>query len=199
MEFDELKRTWKEQKSNTDMDYSKSEILMLINNKMLSFEKDIKSRDRLEIIACILVMILFGFTLFTTESIWKQAGSVVIILSAAYIWYKLKRTQKETFEDEYSPDRPMIKYLNLELQSIRKHKKMLKNVAWWYLLPMLVGVLLFTIGFSTSLLAKVIYMAVVLLFGGFVWKLNQNAVQKKFDPMIAEITEAIEVLKSDKE
>lgn len=199
MKLDELKRTWKEQKSSTDMSYSESEIMMLINNKMISFEKDIKSRDRLEIIACFLVMIFFGFTLFTTESLWKQAGSVMLILSAAFIWYKLKVTQKETFGDKHSPDRPMSEYLNLELQTIRKHKKLLQNMAWWYLSPMLVGLLLFTIGFNTGLLPKVIYMAVVFLFGGFVWKLNQNAVQKKFDPMITEIEEAIEILQADKE
>lgn len=35
-------------------------------------------------------------------------------------------------------------------------------------------------------------------FVGGNWKLNQNAVQKKFDPMIDEIEEAINVLKNDK-
>lgn len=198
MELDELKRTWKAQKSSSDMTYSKSEIMMLINNKMISFEKEIKSRDRLEIIACVLVIIFFGFTLFTTNSPWKHAGSVVLILSAVFIWYKLKATQKETFSDEHSPDRPMSEYLSLELQTIRKHKKLLQNMAWWYLAPMLVGLLLFTIGFNTTLLWKGVYLAVVILLLGGVWKLNQNAVQKKFDPMIDEIEEAINVLENGK-
>lgn len=198
MELDELKRTWKEQKSSSELDYSKSEIMMLIKNKMISFEKDIRSRDRLEIIACILVIIFFGFTLFTTASVWKQAGSVVIILSAAFIWYKLKATQKDTFGEEHSPDRPMSEYLNLELESIRKHKKLLQNVAWWYLSPMFVGLLFFTIGFNTRLLWKGIYLAIVILLLGFIWKLNQNAVRKKFDPMINEIEEAINVLDNDR-
>lgn len=197
MKLDELKRTWKEQKSSSRIEYSKSEIMMLINNKMISFEKDIKSRDRLEIIACVLVIIFFGFILFTTESPWKQAGSAVLIASAAFIWYKLKATQKETFGDEHSPDRPMSEYLNLELQTIRKHKRLLQNMAWWYLSPMFVGLLLFTIGFNTSLLWKVVYLAVVTVLLGFIWKLNQNAVQKKFDPMINEIEEAVKVLENN--
>ncbi|MGD8427780.1 MAG: hypothetical protein PVH63_09105 [Balneolaceae bacterium] len=194
MELNELKNTWKQQKNISDYEYTPSELVMLINNKMISLEEQIKSRDRLEIIASILVMFFFGITFFTTESIWKQVGSVAIILSGIFIWYKLKKTQSQTFAREPSPDQPMRKYLELELKSIRKHKKLLRNVAWWYIIPIDIGLFLFTLGFDSGLTEQVIYIAIVLIASVFVWTLNQRAAKGTFDPLITDIQEAIEFM-----
>jgi len=197
MELDTLKRIWKKQKGRRNYEYSRSELIMFINNKMISFEEKIRSRDRLEIIACIVIIICFGITFFTTESIWKQVGSGAIILSGIFIWYKLKSTQAQTINHEPSPDRPMREYLELELQSIRKQKKLLRNVAWWYILPMDVGLFLFTLGFNSGLITKLIYLAVVVLFSIFVWKINQRAAKRKFDPLLREINEAIQFVEEE--
>jgi len=199
MDLDNLKKIWKQQKSSNNYEYSQSELIMLINNKMISLEEKVRSRDRLEIIACIVVIICFGITFFTTESIWKQVGSGAIILSGIFIWYKLKSTQVQTLNNEPSLDRPMREYLKLELQSIQKQKKLLRNVAWWYILPMDIGLFLFTMGFNSDFTTKLIYLSLVVLFSGFVWKLNQRAVKRKFDPLLREISEAIQFVKEGSE
>lgn len=190
MELDELKKVWKQQDSRK-MNYSRSELMMLINNKMISLENEIKSRDRLEIIACTFLIIFYGIIFFTTNSIWKQAGSITIVLSGFFIWYKLKRTQHRSFDEDPSPDRPMKEYLVLEKKSVQHQKKILKNVAWWYIAPIGVGLCLFAWGFDSGPTNKLLYMLVVVLLGGLVWWLNQRAVKRKFDPLLDEIDEAI--------
>ncbi|MDZ7680373.1 MAG: hypothetical protein U5J63_01370 [Fodinibius sp.] len=52
MELNELKNVWKQQEVPNKKEYSKSELMMLINNKMISLEEQIKSRDRLENTGC---------------------------------------------------------------------------------------------------------------------------------------------------
>jgi len=109
------------------------------------------------------------------------------------IWYKLKSTQHQSFgENAPSPDRPMKEYLNLEIRNIKKQKRLLKNIAWWYILPIGTGLFLFAMGFDTGLTAKIVYIGIVILLGAFVWWINQRAVKRKFDPLIDEIKEAIE-------
>jgi len=191
MEFDELKKVWKNQAKQESGEYTKSEVMMLINNRMVSLEEEVKSRDRLEIIAAVLIIICFGVILFTTNSVWKQFGSTIIIVSAVFIWYKLKSTQVESFSEQLSPDRPMKEYLHVELQRVQKQKTLLKNVAWWYILPIFTGLLFFSFGFDSSLAFQVGYMIFVALLSVGIWMLNQRTVKKKFDPLINEIQEAI--------
>lgn len=192
MELDELKHVWKQQ-SSRDMDYSRSELMMLINNKMISLEEKIRSRDRLEIIACIILIVSYSIIFFTTNSAWKQAGSITIILSGILIWYKLKSVQRQSFsKDDPSPDRPMREYLHLEAQSIKKQKNLLKSVVWWYILPIGIGLFLFTMGFDAGLTTKIVYLAIVVLLGIGVWWMNQQAVKQKFNPLLQEIENAIE-------
>lgn len=190
MELNELKQVWKQQNIDSKMEYSQSELMLLINNKMLSLEKEIKSRDRLEIIACVVIVLFFGYILFTTQSLWKQIGSATLMLSGVFIAYKLKSAQITRPDEPSQYDHSMQEHLSWELQQVRRQKKLLKNVAWWYIAPIVVGLLFFTIGFESGIITQVVYMAVVLAFSAFVWHLNQRTVQKKFDPLIKEITEA---------
>ncbi|HKK45483.1 MAG TPA: hypothetical protein VJ964_08170 [Balneolaceae bacterium] len=197
MELNELKNVWKQQSSNHNLDYSQSELMMLINNQMISLEKEIKSRDRIEFIACLFLIVCFGIILFTTNSVWKQVGSVTIVLSGIFIWYKLKYTQHRSFDKKPSPDRPMREYLKLEAESVEKQKKLLQNIAWWYIAPICLGLFFFALGLDSGFTKKLLYMIVVIVTGGLVWWMNQRAVKQKFDPLLKEIKEAIKFLEED--
>ncbi len=195
MELDELKHIWKQQEIEDEMEYSQSELMVLINNKMLSLEKEIKSRDRLEIIACAMIVLFFGYILFTSSSMWTQIGSATLVLAGIFIAYKLKSAQIKRKDESAQYDHSMQEHLSWELQQLRRQKKLLKNVAWWYIAPIVVGLLFFTMGSEMGLVIQVVYMGGVLAFSGFVWYLNQRTVKKKFEPLIKEIREAIKSLK----
>lgn len=197
MELIDLKKIWKKQQVIPEMDYSRTELMVLINNKMVSLENEIKSRDRREIIAIIIVIVFYGIIFLTTQSIWKQAGSIIIILSGIFIWYKLKSTQRKIKDEEPTPNQSMIEYLNHEMRSVLSQRKLLKNVAWWYLLPLETGLLLFTVGFELGITLKIIFMFVFILTGWGIWELNRHAVRHRLDPLLIEIKDAIRFLEED--
>lgn len=197
MELEELKNVWKRQKTPPRESYSPSELMMIINNKMISFEDRIRSRDRLEIIACIVVIVFFGIYFFVTDSLWQQAGSVVLVAACFFIWYKLRATDLYSLEERPLVDLPMSVHLERELERVKEQKKLLERIAWWYLLPMVLGLLIFSVGFRTNDLAKVLYMITVVGGGYYVWHLNQRSVKRRFEPLIRELEEALRYVKEN--
>lgn len=194
MQLDDIKRVWKRQETDPDMEYSQSELMMLINNKMTSLEKDIRSRDIIEWIACAVVIAVFGFYFFIFSSFWMKAGSVIIVSSAIFIAYKLKIAQPDTLNDEISANSSINEHLKEELEKIETQKDLLQNIAWWYIGPICIGLIVFTIGFQLAAIFKIFYIVIVLAMGAGIWYLNQKAVADRFDPLIREIRESLEFL-----
>ncbi|MDZ7771158.1 MAG: hypothetical protein U5K31_00160 [Balneolaceae bacterium] len=199
MELDELKDIWKQQKAAAGANYSRSELLMLINNRMISFEERIRSRDRLEVLACIAVIIFFGAYFFVTESLLQQVGSVVLVSGALLVWYRLKTTDVHKTEDRPMVDLPMAVHLERELRRVREQKKLLGSIAWWYILPLTVGLLIFALGFQSGWAFKAGYITLVLAMGGWVWKRNRDTVRRKFAPLEKELEEAMEFIRDGEE
>lgn len=194
IEFNDLKQTWHRQEASENLDYSQEQLLMLLNNKIVSFKEQIRSRDRREILAAILVIIVFGVFFFVMPSIWQKVGSAIIVISGSYSWYKLKAVQRKAIKQEPDFDTTLPDHLKHELQWLEKQRKLLKIVAWWYILPIALGLILFAIGFE-RVIFKFVYIACVVLLGIGILMLNQNAVRKRFDPLIDKLREALSFMK----
>lgn len=195
MKLDELKQIWKQQKIERDMEYSQSELLMLINNKMISFEKDIRSRDRLEIIACALVVLIFGIWFFTASSLWTRIGCAIIVAGCFFIVYKLKKAQPKA-DDPVRYDHSIAEHLQYELRKVRTQKRLLKNVAWWYILPNVMGLFFVTLGFPLSIWFKAGYITLIIALAAWIWYMNQKAISNRFEPLIGELRDSINFIKS---
>lgn len=190
MELDELKNIWHKQDMKDNMQYSRSELLMILNNKMITFEQQIQARDRWEIGACILVIIIFGSFLYFAPSLLAQIGCGVIIFSAGFIWYKLKSAQNKLAGDINNPDHSLADHLELELSKVKVQKKLLKTVGLWYIAPICIGLSLFTAGSDWGELAKIIYMSAVVVLSVAIWGWNQRTIAKRFDPLIEELKQS---------
>src|SRR5699024_7242909 len=193
MELEELSNIWKSQKISSEREYSKQALLMILNNKTISFEEQIKSRDRFEIIAAIVVIISFGVILFITPSVWQKTGCGIIILSAFWVWYKFKSVQHIAIEDEPDCNHNMYNHLQQELHWVKKQKTLLENVLWWYVLPFMTGLVIFALGFSNRMV-KIFYIIGIIILGSVIWILNHRAIIKRFNPFIEELEDAISVI-----
>ena len=180
------------------MEYSNQELLMLINNKMISFDKDIHSRDWLELAAGVIVMLFFGYQFFTASSLWTMTGSAVLVFSCLFIAYKLLRAKAGNHQEREACDRGISTHLRAELQKVKRQKKLLQSVLWWYIAPICAGLLIYAAGFNGSTVFKAVYMIIVILMGIGIWYMNQKAVVQKFDPLIDEIRQSLEFLEAEK-
>ena len=81
------------------------------------------------------------------------------------------------------PNAPIFDAVRVELRKVENQIRLLKSVAWWYLLPLFIGVILHNLGGEGGFLSKLLYFAFVLALYGFIYWLNQRAVKTNLLPL----------------
>lgn len=197
MNLDDLKNIWKQQDDASGERYSGSGLVDLIDNRMSSLEKEIKKRDRLEFIVSVFLIVIFSIVFFLAESIYTQIGCGIIVLSCIYISYRLKTAQIKKSDWQDSFDHSLRDHIQHELKQIRRQKKLLENIAWWYIAPITIGLIFITLGGDSSFQFKVIYLLIVGGAGIIIWIFNQRSVRNRFKPLIQEFEQALETIEQD--
>lgn len=196
MELEELKKIWKKQEANEQEYLTREQLVVMLNNKLISFDEKIQKRDWLEIAAALITVAVCGVTLFYTQSIWFRLGCLTLIIASGIIIFKLKSAHSKESNKKIKADKTFEEHLADELHKMKAQKRLLQSVLSWYLLPIFIGIVFFVIGFEQQLLYKVVYLTAVVILYGYIWKLNQDAVSSKIDPIISDIEEAIEFLEN---
>jgi len=186
MNDDALKKLWKGQPFEALPALPDEAHIAAMKTRMKCFDKTISWRDYGEVAACIFIIIFFGWNLiFRNNSLLTQAGCVVLIASAIFIGWKLIASKRRLPKAE--PNAPIFDAVKVELQKVENQIGLLKSVAWWYLLPLFVGVMLHYWGSSVSFGSKLIYFAAVFLVYVFIYWLNQRAVKRNLLPLKREL------------
>lgn len=196
MELEELKKIWKKQEADEQESLTKEQLVVMLNNKLISFDEKIKRRDWLEIGAAVVIALACLIILFDTQSVWYQLGCLTLIIASGTIIYKLIAARNKDTFNNIRADKTFREHLREELDKMKTQKKLLESVLSWYLLPIFIGLVFFVIGFEQQLLVKILYLAAVVILYGYIWKLNQDAVTEKVDPIIKDLEEALNFLES---
>ena len=182
MNDDALKKLWQEQNFRSSLALPDDAQIAAMKTRMKGFDKTISGRDYGEVAACIFIVGWFGWDLlFRKNSPLTQAGCVVLIVSAVFIAWKLIGSKRRL--PKLDPDAPLFDAVKVELKKVENQIGLLKSVAWWYLLPLFVGVMMCHWGGRGNVLSKLIYSTVVLAVFAFIYSLNQRAVRNNLVPM----------------
>ncbi|HMP83386.1 MAG TPA: serine hydrolase domain-containing protein [Verrucomicrobiota bacterium] len=186
MNDDALKQLWKGQGFDTLPALPDEAQIAAMKTRMKGFDRTISWRDYREVAACILIIGWFGWDLlFGNNSTLTQAGCVVLIASAVFIAWKLIWSKRRLPKAESNA--PIFDAVKVELQKVENQIGLLKSVAWWYLLPLLVGVMMCHWGGSGSVPSKLTYSAFVLALFYFIYWLNRRAVKNYLLPLKREL------------
>lgn len=189
----ELKQMWAEMPAKEDIKLNHQKFIIDVNAATQKFDNKIKWRNIIEILAGIFVIAAFSKMFFTSENYIVKFGAALVVIAAFYIIYKLLKVQNSR--------KPNGLYLSLKEQLIhrqaylKKEQQLLKNIFYWYMLPLLIPLTIMTIGangFSTYTLT---YLSSCAGLSYFIFWLNQWTA-KKFDPYIEQIEEAIQQLET---
>lgn len=199
MELGEMKAIWKRQEANNSKTLSKEQFVMMLNNKMISFEEQIKRRDWLETAVAIIVILVCLIAFFYVQSVWSQLGCTTLIFASVFIVYKLRKARKKQAKEKLEPDKSFRDHLQQELLKLETQKELLESVLWWYLAPFFIGFMFLILGFNFYLIIKVVFLGVGLILYAYIWKLNQDAVSKQINPLISDIEQAITFISNNNE
>lgn len=149
------------------------------------FQSRIRVRNWTEYVAAASVVLVFGWMAVTIPMPIVKAGSVLIVLGAAYVCWKLYELGRAATKSEMNQAASLVDFHRAELQ---RQRAALSTVWRWYLAPFVPGMLVFLAGVAFApeldapLAAKFATFAVGIGFVGAVFAaiawLNAKAVQR---------------------
>jgi Flp pilus assembly protein TadB len=202
MNLDDAKALWSSDNEPTDetmstRTLSDSEILRLVQEQSEAFDQKIRRRDLLESIAAVAVCLFFGWLAWDDPSPLVTAGSLIIVGGSALIFGRLRWTRARFAN---APADQLVKQrLQHERAKVDAQIRLLESVLWWYIAPLLIGLLLVTVGDSGWSAFTFVYGTVVLLGAGWIYVLNQRAVRRSLRPRRAELTHLLDQVEEGNE
>ncbi len=192
---DELIKIWQSSPNQERVKFEKSRLMIDVQTSVDRLHKAIKFRDLREIIAAMIVIPIFGLYAFIFPFILSKIASVLIILYAIFVIIRLRSAKKHKpgeFTETY------LEYLLKTRDYIRIQKRLLETVLYWYILPGLTLVTMFTIGFFESPKVStgmfVFSFAFYFVVGVGLYLLNKRAVKKVIDPQLEKVEQLIKVI-----
>lgn len=178
---DELSELWK---STPVPPVRSEEVLTMVQNRLRKFDRMIYMRNLRESAASLFVSGVFFWMALDIREPWQRAGSWILVVSGLFITFTLIRSGRTG----RAPDAggKLTDYVSALMNRYDRQIRLLKNVKYWYLLPMYAGLVSLTIGKvleesrAGALKWPVLAMPVVYTaLCAWVWWLNEvNAVGK---------------------
>jgi len=176
---DDIRDVWQNQPvDNTPMPLEE------IRSKARQFEKRIGRRNVREYVGAALGIAAFTFYIFKFPSPMIRAGSALIIAGMICIAIQIyKRASPGTLP----ADAPLTESIAFHRGELIRQRDLLRSVVWWYIGPIIPGLIVFFLGLAPLRGASSLISAVPLLciFGLVVWA-NQRAAER-LDRQIAEL------------
>lgn len=191
MKEEEIRKIW----TNADAPYYPVDTASLtrLRTEVDRMDKAIRRRDWREIGAAILVALAFGGMAFWFDNVYTQAGCGIVVLASALIVWVLRKSRKHETREQM----PVKEQVEAELLFYRKQRRILKHVLAWYISPIFAGLTLFYFGLTDG---WVDFFAFTLLNIGvmtYIWYLNQRAVRKEIEPLIASLEQLQQNLENE--
>jgi Flp pilus assembly protein TadB len=172
---------------------SDSEILHLVQRQSDAHDRKIRQRDWTESIAAAVVALFFGALAWLESSLLVTAGALLIIAGCVLIPWHLQRTRKR-FAAPKSAE-PVKQRLLRERDKLDTQIRLLKSVLWWYIAPLLAGLLLVTVGDNGWSTFTFVYGSVVIVGAVGIYMMNQRTVRNDLRPRRERLRELLEQVK----
>lgn len=194
MKLDDLKQAWQQEVKVLDTKPEISQAIDAIEGETKKLDREIKFRDILESIIALALIPVFCYRMFHVHSLTEMAGTIVLTLSCLYIPYKLYKARKH-----HGSRLTSVKaFLELERDKVKAQMTLLGSVLTWYLLPLLTGIILVSLGVRVDELGHFVfdkvligYLSFVFVFFLLIWYVNVRTVRKKFQPILTKIEQRL--------
>jgi protein-S-isoprenylcysteine O-methyltransferase Ste14 len=184
MTLDDWKDTW--QAPNTaESTLSNEKLLRLVKDRSEAFDRKIRRRDRREGIAAALVFLFFSLQL--ADPSWVvRIGALIVMGSSVFIYWVLRRAR--TSDPPVATDRPVTEALRAERKKVEEQIQLLEGVLWWYIAPLMAGLLMVVGGAAGLSWFTLGYGTFVLAIGAGVYYLNRREAEANLRPRRDELT-----------
>lgn len=113
------------------------EVMALVTQRQKRLEKRVRVRDWLEIIAAAIVCAFFFWAALHSQNLLQRTGNWMIVAAGAWIIYYLRAHRFRDFQSD--PTLDLQNYTRELLSVYEKQIRLLRQVKYWYLLPLYIG------------------------------------------------------------
>jgi hypothetical protein len=191
MNFEELQKAWQTQGLAPRLTIDADLLLKEVEHNRKSFVRTIFWRDVREVgVAIVLAPIFIHVGWKFGDWVWFLPALACLGVAAFMLWDRWAQRKKKPVKTD-----PLRTCIEASLIQVNHQIWLLRNVLWWYLLPLGVSVeavfifaawRLWSVGLGLSLLSLSNIVGLVLLYWGIYW-VNQYAVRKGFEPRRREL------------
>jgi phosphoglycerol transferase MdoB-like AlkP superfamily enzyme len=200
MNFEDLQKTWQAQNAAATVTINTDVLLNEVRRNQRSFGATIFWRDAREVASCFLLTVLF-LSWGVQQHEWSLDFLAFCCFGVGVFFVADRVIQRRR---QPAKNAALQNCLEDSLCEVRHQIWLLKNIFWWYLLPVLVGISAVVASklwhqrhqAPTNLLGlAVVYLLVYgLVYGGVYW-LNQYVVRKQLEPRRQELEALLASLK----
>lgn len=192
---DELIKIWQSSPNQERIKFEKSKLMMDVQSNLDRFHRAVKIRDITEIGAAILGIPFFAYQVYAIPFPLSKIASGLIVLWSIYVIYRLRRAKRNkpgNYTETY------IDYLRKSKKYLGIQKKLSDSLLYWYILPCLFAVVLFSLGAylggraDKQVFIRMIIIVIVTGVGVYLW--NKRAIKKQITPRLKKIDELLQVM-----
>ncbi len=182
MNFDQLGEVWRREAGGPPA-RSPAEEVAAVRARAAELARVVRRRDLLETGTALAMLPLFAWRAATAQDPLSAVGAAIIAAACMLIPVRLWAARR----GDPDPARPVALALRAELARIRAQERLLGSVAWWYVGPIALGLLLSTAGGSGPPLFRAAYAASVVALSAWVLRLNRRAAREELGPVAEEL------------
>ena len=194
---DELVRIWQSSPNQERVKFEKSRLMIDVQSSLERVHKLVKYRDLMDTIPAIIIIPVFAYYTFIVPFTLTKIASGFIALWAVYLLIRLRKAKKnkpDAFTGTY------LEYLYKSRQFLMDQKELMDTVLYWAIIPMLILVSLFFIGFwerPGPTINRAIALGGNVVLGLVVYFMNKLAVKKQIMPRMKKVDELIKVMEKE--
>lgn len=184
----ELKQAWKKLELDKDkLNLQSPNLEMNMELEINKFEKRVNHRDRKEIYTAGGLILLFTVIAIINKG-YMRIGSILLIVYFIWVIYYLTKAKarKPIFSISKSIKDQLIEYKSY----VVLQRNLVSNVLYWYILPVIPGLVLFSLSFDSPISIAGAWLIHILVLS-YVYRLNKRAAKENYDFLLKRLNQAI--------
>ncbi len=174
---------------------SEEDILTLVRSGARRFTRQLRWRDRGEVIAGVIVAAVIIPAAFRGPWL-SRAGAVVILAGLVLVAFRLRHAQRLGGPGATDPSLSVADTLRAELRRVTVQISLLEGVVWWYVTPLAGGAVMLVAGSHPASWFTAAYVLAAALVGWAIVALNMRAVRRDLRPKRDELAALLARLES---
>lgn len=193
---DELAKIWQSSPNQERIKFEKSRLMIDVRSSLDRLHRFVKYRDLMDTVPAIAIIPAFAYYAFTGPFLLPNVASGLISLWAIYLILRLRKAKKNKPD---SMTGTYMEYLQKNRQFLLDQKELMDTILYWAVLPLVILVSLFLIGFFVERPGPTINRAIALggnvVVGIIVVLMNKWTVKTQILPRLEKIDQLINVMR----